>query len=281
MKRILILAVAAIMLLASAAMAQVPSEMKIVNCNEWVSLRAEPDSTAQRFAGVKLGETVRGFYGSNGDFTHCEYNGAVGYILNEYLEVMGGAKEVSCDTSAEPEYSFEMDGGSLKVWKSCGETSEVMYVARMNASGNEIWHYATESLGTTELSSVDAFVNAPANLVMVYNNDYGLIALDAETGMEKWTLPCGEVSLGGSIVTAVGDDGNMYIGGYYGPDPVGIDPEGKVLFQAAQDETYFYWMSSITIAPDGIAVVYDNGGEAVIATYDMQGKLIGHEPYSA
>lgn len=283
MKKILILMIVAAMLLTSAAMAKVPSEMKVVNCKEWVSLRAEPNSEAQRFAEVKLGETVRGFYASYGDFTQCEYEGAVGYILNDYLEVMGGVKEITRDASAEPTYSQPMEDGSLAVWKDYSDFGETMYLARLDASGNEIWHYATESLSSTELSMVDAFVNTPAGLVMVYNNDYGLIALDAATGMEKWTLPCSEVSLGGSITGAVGSDGSMYIGGYYGPDPVGISADGKVLFESESlyegeyGPATFYWLHEISVQENGITARYENGDMPVKASFDFSGKMISWE----
>jgi len=280
MKRVLILVLVALMC-AAGALAEMPTEMRIVNCEEWVSLRAEPDSASQRFAEVKLGETVRGYYGSNGEFTQCEYDGVVGYILTEYLEVAGGVGEaIIPQTPADAEYALE--GGCVRVWKDYGDASETMTLARYDAQDQLIWSYATESLGTTELSSVEAFINdkAAQPMVMAYNSYFGLVALDAETGEKIWTLPCSEVSLGASISYAVADDGTMYIGGYYGPDPAAISADGKLMWQATQTDTDFYWICEITPTEDGIAVTYE-GEPAVVATYDAQGNLTGHEPAPA
>lgn len=288
MKKILILVLAA-MLLMSSALAQVPAEMKIVNCQEWVSLRSEPDSAAQRFAEVKLNDIVYGFYGSNGEFSQCVYEGLVGYILTEYLEILNDKREVAIDTSGEPAYSLAMENGSLKVWKDYGKLgeniNEMMYVSRLDASGKELWSYATESLGAPQVDTVDAFVNEPAGLVMVYNTYYGLIALDAETGAKQWVLPVSEASLGGSLAHAVGADGTMYIGGYLGPDPVAISAEGKVLFETSslhEDPVYgegeFFWLYEIAVTADGITACYEGGADMPVkVVFDMNGKMLSWE----
>lgn len=291
MKRVLFLAIIAALLFASFAAAQTPGEMKVVNCNEWVSLRAEPDSNAQRFAEVPLGETVYGFYASNGDFTQCSYRGALGYILNQYLEVVSEGGAVEHDPSSEPDQRISVEGGCIAIWKGIYEDDEkdlyheTMYIARLDENGNEIWSHSSESLAVSELSSVDAFVNAPANQVMVYNGDYGLTALDAETGAEKWTIGCDTVSLGGEIKYAVAEDGSMYIGGYYGPDPVGISADGRVLFEASSmhedsnfGETYFCWMDRVEVHTDELLVHYVNVEEPPVTVhYDFSGNMLSWE----
>lgn len=295
MKRILILAIIAALLTAPLAAAQTPSEMQVINCNEWVSLRAEPDSNAQRFAEVPLGETVYGFYASNGDFTQCSYRGSLGYILNQYLEVVSEGGAVKHDPAAEPDQRIPMEGGCIAIWKGYHDDdakdlySETMYIARLDENGNEIWSHSSESLAAFELSSVDAFVNAPANQVMVYNGYYGLTALDAETGAEKWTIGCDTVSLGGDIRYAVAEDGSMYIGGYYGPDPVGISADGRVLFESSclhEDpylgETDFCWMDRVEVHADELIAHYRNVEEPPVTVhYDFSGNMLSweEEPY--
>lgn len=286
MKRMLILMLAAMILCASGALAEVPDEMRIVNCQEWVSLRAEPDSATQRFAEVPLGATVRGFYQSNGEFTQCEYDGVVGYILTQYLEVTAAGSEQQDQPVGDAGYELAMENGCVRVWQGMGYVSETLYAARYDANGQLLWSYATESLGSTELESVSAFINDKAEtpMVMVYNSYYGLIALNAETGEKIWTLPCTQVSLGGSIKYAVGDDGAMYIGGYYGPDPVAISADGKVLYQCSSlhedaefGETTFYWLSEIAVQADGITARYVNGDAPVKATFDASGAMVSWE----
>jgi len=284
MKKTLVLVLVAL-LCASCALAEVPCEMKVVNCQEWVSLRAEPDSASQRFAEVKLGETVKGFYESNGDFTQCVYNGAVGYIMTQYLEVVSTVP-APVQPAGEPSVELALADGSVRAWKGLSDTAETIYLGRYDAQGQLLWDYATESLGSTELEALTVFQNEKAEvpMVMVYNSYYGLIALDAATGNEIWTLPVSEVSLGGSIVHAVSSDGTMYIGGYYGPDPAAISADGKLLWRASSahneegvGETTFYWMDNIVDLSDGIAVHYENGGSPVWVGYDLKGKMVSWE----
>lgn len=61
-------------------------EMKVVNCNEWVSLRFGPSANSGRLAKVPLGAVVEEAIHIDGnDFIYCCYNGQYGYILRDYL----------------------------------------------------------------------------------------------------------------------------------------------------------------------------------------------------
>ena len=67
---------------------------RVVNCNEWISLREYPSTSARRLAKVPLGAIVKIYrgagehYGSpyNG-FYQTYYNGQWGWCLQEYLRV--------------------------------------------------------------------------------------------------------------------------------------------------------------------------------------------------
>ena len=59
-------------------------QMQVINCDEWVSLRGHPDTSADRLAKVPLGAYVEG-YAYNSEFVECCYNGQWGYILAAYL----------------------------------------------------------------------------------------------------------------------------------------------------------------------------------------------------
>ena len=58
---------------------------RVVNCNEWVSLRSYASTSASRICKVPLGAYVERYY-YNSDFSLCYYNGYCGYILNDYLQ---------------------------------------------------------------------------------------------------------------------------------------------------------------------------------------------------
>ena len=68
-------------------------EAKIVNCNEWISLRYSPSTSSKRIATIPLGEIVTVYDGDVAGidgFYPVEYQGMRGYCLKEYLEYYGG-----------------------------------------------------------------------------------------------------------------------------------------------------------------------------------------------
>lgn len=67
------------------ALADVSPVMRVVNCQEWVSLRLSPDTSSKRLAKVYLGELVTGCAEGPDGFIFCEYGGTAGYILGQYL----------------------------------------------------------------------------------------------------------------------------------------------------------------------------------------------------
>ena len=69
--------------------------MRVVNCDEWVSLRSAPSTSASRLAVVPLGATVEAYY-SVGQFTRCYYNGLSGYILSQYLSLDSNEVSTRC-----------------------------------------------------------------------------------------------------------------------------------------------------------------------------------------
>ena len=62
--------------------------MRIVNCRDYVSLRANRSKTSARVAKVPLGAQVLAFpeHGNGNGFIECVYHDEYGYILAEYLE---------------------------------------------------------------------------------------------------------------------------------------------------------------------------------------------------
>ena len=66
---------------------------RVINCNEWISLRRAPSSDSDRITTIPLGAIVTVYdgpvWGING-FYPVEYNGFKGYCLKEYLEYHSG-----------------------------------------------------------------------------------------------------------------------------------------------------------------------------------------------
>ena len=59
--------------------------MCVFNCDEWVSLRAQPDTQSERLAKVPLGAVVYNCYMQDDRFIYAEYEDLCGFILADYL----------------------------------------------------------------------------------------------------------------------------------------------------------------------------------------------------
>ena len=59
--------------------------MTVVNCKNWVTLRASASTKAAAVTRIPLGEYVEA-YKYNEKFAECYYNGMHGYVLNKYLK---------------------------------------------------------------------------------------------------------------------------------------------------------------------------------------------------
>ncbi|MBO4377367.1 MAG: SH3 domain-containing protein [Clostridia bacterium] len=62
--------------------------MRVCNCNSYVSLRAKPSTSSARLVKVPLGALVLAFpeFGEEDGFIYCEYHDYYGYILSKYLQ---------------------------------------------------------------------------------------------------------------------------------------------------------------------------------------------------
>ena len=226
--------------------------MMVVNCDEWVSLRAAPDTGADRLAKVPLYAIVTDGEWSPGcgDFIYCCYEGQWGYILSRYLEPWA---------DPEPEDSVLLDetlnGFHVMAERSLVGEGEYLLVTCEDATGDTVWYRESMTGEVTELDGLTAFTGGAAQdpMVMIYNAEQGLTALDFFTGEVCWEVT-GE-SLGAGNSWAVSDDGWTYIGGYYGPDPVAIDPSGNVRWRA--DSQGCYWLYMMEARDDGLWCWYD------------------------
>lgn len=271
MKRMLLVLLVIALCIPFGALAE--TAMKIVNCQDWVSLRSAPSTQAQRLAQVPLGAFVTGEYDYDSEFSHCSYEGVSGYILNEYLE--------------EPALAAQMGDHTILAERSYSDSGEVMELSCRDSSGSEAWKRVFQSPYQTELNCTDAFVAGTADdpVVLVHVSGVGLTALDLFTGQEKWTLGGDVVNLGGSLSCAVGEDGTAYIGGYYGPDPVAISADGELLWQSSsvygEGDGYpleFWWLYKLELVPGGLIATYDmsageRGGEVL---YGLDGQMLSY-----
>ena len=100
-------------------------DMVVVNCEEWVSMRAEPSTGAARVARVPLGATVTDCAWYTADFVYGCYDGQYGYILGAYLAAADNAGTATHRTRVE-----QMEGEDF-------ELRETLY---HSALGYTIWY---------------------------------------------------------------------------------------------------------------------------------------------
>ena len=86
MKKIIALIMIAALMLTGVALAKGAylGTMTVVNCKNWVTLRAKPSTSADTVVRIPYGENVDAYY-YNDRFTECYYRGIHGYILSSYL----------------------------------------------------------------------------------------------------------------------------------------------------------------------------------------------------
>ena len=224
-------------------------------------LYAEANENANVLAEIPAGETISNCYNYNAEFVYCEYQGMIGYVA--------AAELINVDTAAAAQRIDETH--FMYAERTYGDYDETMTVRVDDADGNTIWQTSLYQPNATELDSTCAFVNNKGGdaLVMLYNASEGLSAANALTGEILWTVNAETVDLGASICYAVDGYGTMYIGGYYGPDPVAISREGEVLWQASSGRDDVSWLYQIAL--DEV--------DGVIATYDMIGDGTGSISY--
>jgi len=266
MRRIALL-LAALLALAVPAMAEPTyiGTMMVDNCEEWVSLREGPGTDRARLAKVPLYGIVTDAERdpSYGDFTYVNYDGQYGYILSRYLVPWA---------DPEPENGMVLDatvrGHHITATRTFEGDGEILEVAC-----DDVWTYTTRSTTSTELDFTDAFIGYD-DRVMVYNTEKGLTALDPETGETLWTL---EESLGASITHTMDAEGTLYIGGYYGPDPVAVDVNGHVKWRASAPDCN--WLYKMFIENGELVCTYDMmpDGETGYVVFDLDGNLLRQE----
>ena len=267
MKKLLAALIALMILMCSCAFAegQFIGDMQVINCREWVSLRSEPSTESERITKIPVDSIVEECYAYDEAWVYGMFCGMYGYVSTDYLTPVG-------DNLSDGVMLYEERNG-ITVVGSYGyaDNGEYYNIGAYNENGSIIWSYDAMCSYTTELQLVDAFIAGTEEkpLVMAYSAEYGLTALDFFTGEPVWTITDEEFSLGGGICYCVDEYGMIYIGGYYGPDPAAITPDGEVLWASNLGGRY-YWLYKIEMDEDRNLVCYyemnDETYESAIVT---------------
>lgn len=276
-KTVAILAFALILLLTACCLAETTylGTMMVDNCEEWVSLREEPSKSAKRLEKVPLFAIVTDaeWAPEYGEFTWCNYDGQLGYILSEYLVPWADPEP---EDDGEAALDVTLNGLHILGEKGYAGGGEYLLITCEDEAGEQRWFYESKTDDVSEMDRIDVFMGGAAQdpMVMVYNSEKGLTALDVVTGEERWTLS--DEHLGASISHAVDDQGNIYMGGYDGPDPVAIDVRGNVIWRSSAGESY--WLYEIELVDQTLVCHYasldgEPNAEGLVI-FDLDGNLI-------
>ena len=94
--------------------------MYVVNCSEYVNLRAAPDTASQSLAHVPLGAQVLA-YGGEGDFYRVEYAGMRGYVHADYLSTEPAP--FSMRLAGDPGYA-RLDTAAIEAYASSEQVDQ-------------------------------------------------------------------------------------------------------------------------------------------------------------
>lgn len=268
--------------------------MEVVRCKEYVTLRAEPYKKAKALAKVPLGSVVYNCrtIREKKSFVYAEYEGIAGYILVNYLEkapqyepavtsaISGNLTENEIRDSGDivldwQDYNISVLA-SHEFRKEGKNKTEILRIGCF-IDGEPLWGH-TETLEVfSDYIMLRVFVGGTEDdpMVMLFDGGYGLSQLDLLSGKERWVLQTGSCDLGDGAVSAVGENGNIFIAGTDGPDLIAVSPDGRVLW-TAEDNPDLSRPVEIILNENDIQVHYQNSAAEdalILAVFDYSGEL--------
>ena len=144
---------------------------------------------------------------------------------------------------AAPEIHVEME----EVLSDDYKQSAIVHAR--DAGGNELWTYETGHYESTELSGISGIGVFGNAYYMV--EDGAVVALDINSGEVLWRN--GDFG-GASAVGAFGDDGTLFLCGFYGPDIFAVSADGVTLGRIEQASTDYYWPVSLRLEGEEVLI---------------------------
>ena len=275
--------------------------MRVVNCRDFVSLRATPDKTGIVLAKVPLGSIVlycnnnvkqyaSGSYRKQAElFIQCEYEGQEGYILKKHLQRAPEFEPAETMQNNDEMTKEEIIGNGEVILDWNEFNVSVMAAYEKVYDGDTTWEYVrvgcfindipnwgyTEAVKLNEKPvTLKAFMGGTEDdpMVYVYDEAYGLTMLDLMDGTEVWTIMKDECSIGdASVITIDDESGILYVAGTDGPDPVAIDIDGRIMWRSEVGDPEVFEPQEIILNPNDITVTYGSGK---IVMLEYNGELI-------
>ena len=276
--------------------------MRVVWCDEWISLRSEPKKTSSRIMEIPLNEIVYSCYDVNSLFVQCEYKGVTGYALKGYLVP---APEYEPPESCAYSRKMTLDevigtGNKVFEWHDYNmaviaaheyikENRKTWEVLRIGCFINDqpVWGHEERVESIRQMDLLKVYIGGIPDdwQVMVFDGGYGLSMLDLLSGKERWCVTIQDCPMGNAAAVAVDENGTTYIAGTDGPDPVAISLDGRVLWQSSTNDPEVFDPFEITVQSTTVQVKYRSGmtDGYKLVTFDNMGELLSirNQSYSA
>ena len=107
MKKLLI-CILALMLCGACALGEAGAVLHVANCNEYITLREEPSTSAAALDRIPLGAEVTELRRTGNGFVQVSYRGQVGYALSEYLPRAYGFRGPELEPSQAQRYNLNL-----------------------------------------------------------------------------------------------------------------------------------------------------------------------------
>lgn len=275
--------------------------MRVVNCRDYVSLRAAPDKKATVLAKVPLDAIVlycnnnvrqyaAGKYRKQADlFIYCEYEGLEGYILKKYLQPAPECEPAETRQNNDEMTKEQIIGNGevildwnefnvsvLAAYEQVVEDGATWEYVRIGCFINDIpnWGYTEAVKLNNRPVTLKAFMGGTEDepVVYIYDEAYGLSMLDLMDGTEVWTIMKDDCTFGDAAVIAIGEEtGTLYVAGTDGPHPIAVSSEGTILWRSEVDDPEVYEPTRIILNASDIEVMYDSGKSVRL---EYNGELI-------
>ena len=137
---------------------------------------------------------------------------------------------------------------------SLGQDVEFAVVTGYDDSENRVWTYVTENYELGQADQVSQILQTEDRYYLCEGGT--VVALDLSTGAVLWK----NEEFGGSVPRGcLGEDGTLYLCGYWGPDFFAVTPEGETAGSIRCFDEDFYWANHIEMSGDKVAVSLENG----------------------
>lgn len=260
MKRRLLLALAvllALTLLAGAvAEFELGDEARVVNCNEYVTLREEASTSASALARVSLGTELVCLSDDGGEFVHVWTDGWQGYVLRRYLEnvtTYGTAVELT-DAQRADMNLFLSNFTETNLSAYCDGVFDMAYAdstVMVEFAADHIWFNQNSKVEWGEYANENnvrlatEFINPVLQKYFGTTvNDMHAMYLELDGEYLYWQETGGHVPYGFASVTSVEDAGDGFYRVYFDVYGEGEDWSNDVMKLTGSQASALYQRSS-------------------------------------